>query len=112
MGNLRVELRFKSESFRWVDESVTDEREQTTLITTNSRYLLGYCLTFVILANLPAISHAASGPSDSDLSSTNSGTLHGTIVRNNQDSPTGSQVVVRSNNGDFREVISADSMGN
>jgi hypothetical protein len=40
-----------------------------------------------------------------------SGSLHGTIVREDGASPTGTQVLVRSENGNFRDVVTADSAG-
>ena len=77
-----------------------------------SQYFLRSSLTVAILVNLPALSHAASGPANSDLGSATSGSLHGTVVRDDRGSLSGTQVVVRSDNGNFREVVAADSAGN
>ena len=79
-----------------------------------SKYLLRCGLVFAISVSIPALSNAASGPassSSSDANGMDSGSLHGTIVREDGASPTGTQVLVRSENGNFRDVVTADSAG-
>jgi hypothetical protein len=77
-----------------------------------AQQFLRYYLVFAILVILPSYSRAASEPADPNSTGTNSGSLHGTILRDGGDSSKAAQVVVRSGNGDFRKVVAADPAGN
>ncbi len=87
------------------ESAFPDERELNTVIAANSRHFRAYLLPFAILATLPALSLAASGPSD-----TSTGSLHGVVAHTAADSA--AQVSVRSQDGNFREVVAADPAGN
>jgi len=88
-----------------------DESELNTVIAANSRHFLRNCLSFSILMTLPAFSLAANGPGHVDAGVPGAGSLHGAVTRADGESPSGTQVVVRSDDGDFREVVAADSDG-
>jgi hypothetical protein len=81
------------------------------LIDSYSKYFLRCCFAVAILISFPGLSNAASGPANSDASNSNSGSLHGRVLGEEGSSPARTQVIVRSGNGDFREVVATDSAG-
>ena len=97
--------------FRVIDESIADEREPNNFMAKYLQCVLRYSFFFAILISLATYSNAASGPTRSDSPVTDSGSLHGRVVRADGNSLADTQVVVRSNDGDFREVVAADADG-
>ena len=97
--------------FRWnefpIEFKFPDERELNTVTAANIKLFLRCGFSFAILIAIPALSLAASGPADAG-----TGALHGYVTtKTESDSTNVPQVVVRSDDGQFREVVATDSTG-
>jgi Putative beta-barrel porin-2, OmpL-like. bbp2/Carboxypeptidase regulatory-like domain len=80
-------------------------------MVTHLRHFLGFLSAFAVLASFTTTAFAENGSGTSDLSNTNSGSIHGTVVREDGGSRQGAQVVIRSDKGDFRVVVASDAAG-
>jgi hypothetical protein len=78
-----------------------DEREPIPVIAANLRHYRTFLLPIAMLATLPTLSSAAVSPADAG-----TGSLHGTVA-----GAPAAQVSVRSEDGNFREVVAADPAG-
>ena len=81
------------------------------MIGFRSEYFLRICLILTFSGFLTIPSQAASGPTDVEPSNADTGRILGTIVSEGMAPDHGTEVMVRSERGDFTQVIRSDSRG-